>query len=405
MRPGYSAFYSARMSVAVVWQRLARTPGWLVDILVAGLVAGWILYRMASESGPAEAAPDAFGYGIALSMAAALLVRRRWPLAVLLWMLPTWFVYHVNGYVDGAPGPAVWVALYSGAAAERRRGVFLAAALLLVLDAGGRVGADGTSPLDTAMDSSTVIFVAALLLGDAVRSRRRWLRQAEAEREREAERRVAEERLRIARELHDVLAHTIGVITVQAGVAADTLQRRPAAARAALAAIRTASREAMAELRATIGVLRRPEVDETQDDGTPPPPAPGLGQLDDLIGSASGAGLRVELAVDGDPLPLPAAVDLTAYRIVQESLANVARHTRTATVTVSVHHEPDAVRIQVTDNGHGPAGASPDGNSPGYGLIGMRERAEAVGGWLQAGPRADGGFQVQASLPTRQTTP
>jgi signal transduction histidine kinase len=411
MRAGYRASYSAGMSAAVVRQRLARVPAWLVDALVAVLVAGWVVYRMASGSGPADTAPDALGYGLALSMAAALLVRRRWPLAVLLWMFPTWFVYHVNGYVDGAPGPAVWVALYSGAAAERRRGVFLAAAALLVCDAFGRMEADGAGLLDTAMDSSTVIWIAALLLGDAVRSRRRWLaetharlRQAEADQEREAERRVADERLRIARELHDVLAHTIGVVTVQSGVAADTLERRPAAARSALAAIRTASREAMDELRATIGVLRRPEAEGTPDGGTPPAPAPGLGQLDDLVGTAAGAGLRVELAVDGEPRPLPAAVGLTAYRIVQEALANVARHARAAIVVVSVCYEPDAVRIEVSDDGRGPTRPPADGQV-GYGLLGMRERAEAVGGWLEAGPGPDGGFRVRACLPTRQVKP
>jgi signal transduction histidine kinase len=244
------------------------------------------------------------------------------------------------------------------------------------------------------------LLVTLLLLGDAVRSRRAWqsevrerLARADAEREREASRRVEQERLRIARELHDVMAHTISVISVQAGVAADVLDDAPDAARQALGEIRTASREAMAELQATVGVLR-----EGDGQAAPRAPTPGLGQLDDLLEAARRGGLRVETVVAGQPRPLPPAIDLTAYRILQESLTNVARHARATTATVAVRYEPDGVVLEVCDDGRG-AAARADSGQGGYGLAGMAERAAAVGGRLEAGPGPAGGFRVWSSLP------
>ena len=244
------------------------------------------------------------------------------------------------------------------------------------------------------------LLVTLLLLGDAVRSRRAWhsevrerLARAAAEREREAARRVEQERLRIARELHDVMAHTISVISVQAGVATDVLDDAPDAARQALGEIRTASREAMGELRATVGVLR-----EGDGQAAPRAPTPGLSQLDDLLEAARRGGLRVETVVAGQPPPLPPAIDLTAYRILQESLTNVARHARATTATVAVRYEPDGIVLEVCDDGRGAASQAAGGQG-GYGLAGMAERAAAVGGRLEAGPGPAGGFRVWSSLP------
>jgi signal transduction histidine kinase len=167
----------------------------------------------------------------------------------------------------------------------------------------------------------------------------------------------------------------------------------PDEARAALTTIRSASREAMAELKATVGVLRAGEGDQA-----PRAPTPGLGQLDGLLEATRDAGLRVEAAVSGEPRPLPALVDLTAYRIVQESLTNVRRHAGADAATVTIRYEPAEVVIEVDDDGRGPGPAPTDGQA-GYGLAGMAERSAAVGGRFQAGPRPGGGFRVTARLP------
>ncbi|HET9558335.1 MAG TPA: sensor histidine kinase, partial [Actinomycetota bacterium] len=209
----------------------------------------------------------------------------------------------------------------------------------------------------------------------------------------EARRRVTEERLRIARELHDVVSHTIGLISVQAGVAAHLLHRRPDKAADSLAAIRQASDEALGELHAMLGVLR-------QGDGggrAPLAPAPGLAELDALIAQAAGAGIEVKVAVEGEPRRLPSAVDLACYRVVQESLTNVVRHAGASQAEVTVTHHDDRVVVEVLDDGAAPSGNGAVGS--GQGIPGMRERARALGGSLEAGPRPGGGFRVQASLP------
>jgi signal transduction histidine kinase len=212
--------------------------------------------------------------------------------------------------------------------------------------------------------------------------------------EQDAQRRIDEERLRIARELHDVVAHTMATINVQAGVAVHVLPTRPEAAADALQAIKTASKEGLRELRAILNVLRQ------ADDADPTQPAPGTAQLDALIAGACRAGLETRLTVTGEPVPLPAAVDLAAYRIVQESLTNAIRHAGPATAEVSLCYGEGELRISVADTGRGPApgnGGSP--GSGGHGLAGMRERAATVGGTLETGPRPGGGYRVAARLP------
>jgi signal transduction histidine kinase len=245
--------------------------------------------------------------------------------------------------------------------------------------------------------------VAFVWLAEAVRARRAYVAElrdraelAERTREEEARRRVDEERMRIARELHDVVSHSIGVISVQAGVAAHLLHRRPDKAAAAVAAIRQASDEALGELHAMLGVLR------DRDDGRAPlAPAPGLAQLDSLVAQASGAGIKVEVAVEGEPRRLPPAVDLACYRVVQESLTNVVRHAGASSAAVTVTHHRGGVVVEVTDDGRGPD--APGTGGAGQGIAGMRERAHALGGTLEAGPRPEGGFRVQASLPVGGT--
>ncbi|WP_411127408.1 sensor histidine kinase [Streptomyces sp. x-19] len=251
----------------------------------------------------------------------------------------------------------------------------------------------------------------AAAAGDAVRSRRAYVdaireraERAERTREEEARRQVAEERLRIARELHDVVAHHIALVNVQAGVASHVMDNRPDQAKQALAHVREASRSALEELRATVGLLR-----QSDDPKAPTEPAPGLGVLDQLVDGFVRAGLPVALELPPGPQPaLPASVDLTAYRVVQEALTNVHKHAGDgARAAVRIVRTEGALTVTVQDDGRGAGahasgtageGAVPEGGG-GHGLIGMRERVQALRGTVVTGPRAAGGFQVRVTLP------
>jgi signal transduction histidine kinase len=388
--------------------RSRSAPALLLDAGLAVLVAAANTVAISVAREPGSRPPDALAYGLGVVIGALLLGRRRWPLAILVVSVATLNVYYTLNYPGIAPALPLAVALYTAVAAGHLAWGLPIAAFFIGAGLFVRVvdRHEALLPVLTQMVQQAALFAVVLLLGEAVRNRRRYLaevrerlQRAEADREREAARRVAEERLRIARELHDVMAHTIAAITVQAGLAIDVLDDSPAEARAALGAIRAASREAMAEVKATVGVLR-------SSDGVAAPlsPAPGLDQVDGLIAVARGAGLRVEVVVTGDPRPLSAAVDTTAYRIMQESLTNVVRHARASLATVEIRYEPGALGLVVADNGIG-ADVSVDTGLPegsGHGLIGMVERASALGGWLKAGPRPSGGFLIEASLPTEE---
>jgi len=220
--------------------------------------------------------------------------------------------------------------------------------------------------------------------------------EAERTRDEAARRRTMEERLRIARELHDSLTHSISVIQVQAGVAVHLARKRGEDVPPALLAIQEAGADAGRELRATLGVLRS----EEDGDGS------GLGQLDSLVARARAAGLPVTVTVTGAQRPLAPDVDQAAYRIVQEALTNVSRHAGAASASVHLHYTPETLSVQVDDDGKGPITSAVTSNGtrssgPGLGLVGMRERVSALGGRLQAGPQDGGGFQVRAELPAR----
>jgi signal transduction histidine kinase len=206
---------------------------------------------------------------------------------------------------------------------------------------------------------------------------------------------VAEERLRLARELHDVVAHSISVIAVQSGVGAHVANTQPEEAAKALATIEATSRAALTELRRLLGVLRQ----EGEPEGSLAP-VPGLADLDALLAEVAKAGLGVRLRVEGTPSPLPAGVDLSAYRIVQEALTNVVKHAGPARAQVVVGYGDHEVTVEVVDDGRGVAAPTGDGRARvGHGLIGMRERVAAFGGDLEVGPGPDGGFRVAARLP------
>nr|WP_221352101.1 sensor histidine kinase [Streptomyces sp. REN17] len=265
-------------------------------------------------------------------------------------------------------------------------------------------------------DASRVGTVAALplvagVLGHSVRNRRAYLaaveeraRRAEETRDSEARRRVAEERVRIARELHDLVAHQITLANAQATVAAHLFDSRPEQTRRSLQELVGTTGDALDELRATVGLLR-----QSGDAAAPAEPAPGLSRLPELLASFRRAGLEVSVHQEGTARPLPPGVDLTAYRIVQEALTNVTKHAGTGSARVGLAFTRDRVTLTVTDDG-GPARTAPTTSAaptastgtdrpPGYGVIGMRERATAVGGHLSAGRRPEGGFLVRARLP------
>ena len=267
---------------------------------------------------------------------------------------------------------------------DRRHNVWVGLAVVPCVIVSVLPFADDGGELFSVVVRNVALCALALAVGDMARSRREAI-------EEESQRRLGEERLRIAREVHDVVAHAMVAINVQAGVAAHRLDKDPEQARSALRAIKDTSGEALSDLRATLGVLRG------EDGDAPVRPAAGLGDLDELAAGLRGAGVRVELDV-ADVGELPAAVHAAGYRIVQEALTNALRHAGATQVRVRVERDAGAVRLEVADDGAG-AAANGAGDGTGSGLRGMRERAAALGGSFEAGPADGGGWRVAATLP------
>lgn len=381
-------------------------------LIVLGTVAGVHTYRL----GPLDTVLVALA-------CASLCLRRRLPWAVLAFTCGLSALFIALRPVDG-PIPVILaaaVAVCTVAARTDRpttRVIGLAAcvgltALAMIFGPGPWYG-----QVNFAVFAWTGMAAAA---GDAVRSRRAYVvaieeraARAERTREEEAKRRVAEERMRIARELHDVVAHHIALVNVQAGVAAHVMDSRPDQAKQALAHVREASRSALDELRATVGLLRQQGEPEA-----PMEPAPGLDVLDQLLDGFRRAGLQVTVEEHGvhPAAPLPASVDLTVYRVIQESLTNVQKHAGPdAAVVVRIRREPDELQVVVDDDGvPGPLSAPPSNSAVppgipcptkptdapfgGHGLLGMHERAGALGGVCRTGARPGGGFRVWVRLP------
>jgi signal transduction histidine kinase len=245
-----------------------------------------------------------------------------------------------------------------------------------------------------------LVLTAAWLFGSFVRQRQEYVerleertRELEQAREELATRAVAEERLRLARELHDVVAHSLSMIAVQSGAGAHVIDERPDEARRALTAIQDASRQALDEMRRVVGVLR-------DDDAPELAPIPGVADLEALVEQVSEAGPRVDLHSAGEPRPLPPGIDVTVYRIVQESLTNVVRHAGAGIVRVGLAYGLQDLRVEILDDGR-----APRSNGRGHGLQGMRERVELLGGTFEAGPMRDGGFRVAARIPLEEDRP
>lgn len=329
----------------------------------------------------------ALGWTLIAAACAALYFCRRRPVVVAAFVLAATAAYYLVSVYDGPLMVAFVVALYVVAAqGHLQAAIALAALTVIATGIGTLAGNHDVNGVAVFMLTGWLVGVVAL----------GWVRHNRLALAREIEERAAsEERLRIARELHDVVGHHLSLISVQSAAALRRLHKNPAkgaqSAEEALGAIKDTSREALRELRATLGVLR--QVDET----APTAPAPGLDRLGELVASARLAGLDVRVQVSGEREQLPTEVDLAAYRIVQESLTNVNRHTRATAVTVGIHRGARQVTVEITDNGHGPAAA--DGGTPGSGIRGMRERAHALGGELTACPGPDGGFTVRGRIP------
>ena len=378
---------------------LGRWSGWwrehplAVDAVLALLVFAVTLQPLVRAQACGCAPTPAWGYALVVAECLPLVWRRTWPFATVL---VTGLLTGVHG-ASSLPDPPVafagLVAIYTVAAHATRRvavtaGVIGAVTIAVVLL---------VSWPDSDLEDATVVyltFATAWLLGDATRSRRERTAELEAraadlERTRaaEARRAVVEERTRIAREMHDVLAHSVSMIVVQAEAGPLVVERDPARAVAAFDAISATGKEALRELRRLLGVLR-------EDEAGPLAPLPGLADVQELVERVRRAGLDVELVRVGDDGPVPPAVGLSAYRIVQEALTNVVKHAGPAHVTVRLRSGQGTLRIEVTDDGLGSPAAT-----PGRGLLGMHERADSLGGHVTAGPRPDGGWAVTADLP------
>jgi signal transduction histidine kinase len=332
---------------------------------------------------------------VALLLVAAaslvLAVRRRYPLTVLAVSTAAVVTYSLLGYENGAALLAPTLALYTVAVATTTRQATIAGAAALVALMVSSAVNNPFGPTGGGYYLIPALVAAAFFGGIAVSNHRAFVASIHARAEQDASRRVGEERLRIARELHDVVAHTMSTINVQATAAAQVLNERPQTAAAALAAIRTASKDGLRELRAILNVLRQ------ADDADPTAPTPSLTQLDALIASANQAGLPTRLEVSGDAAGLSPTADLAAYRIIQESLTNAIRHAGPAQATVRLTYSDGELLIAVADTGRG--AQAHDAANGGYGLIGMRERAAAAGGTMRAGTAPGGGYLVTAQLP------
>ena len=366
----------------ILWfQRHPRVIDWVL-----------VLAALATTVGAAAHHNDP-GIGVPISVVGSLslLARRRHPVAVLAVTAGAMIVQLL--VIDlFAPLPA-GIALFTvGDQLERRDSLIAGAATLVAI----------TPPLwasvgwahTLSLVGRLLAFAVAWLIGDSLGTRRRYIdaleeraERLEHEREAEAARAVAEEQARIARELHDVIAHTLSVIVVQAAAARDVFTARPERARDALEVIERSSRSALEELRRLLGSVRGDEVSFA--------PQPGLSDLDRLCEELRPSGLPVSITIDGRPTALPQAVDLSAYRVVQEALTNTLKHAHATRADVALRWQDDALEIEIRDNGAG----STSSNGIGHGIVGMQERLALLGGTLNAGPALGGGFVVLARFP------
>jgi signal transduction histidine kinase len=367
---------------------------WVRDVLVSVFLG---FFQVAGTNFAAHhhqnARPmDAFA-NILLALGPAVLIfRRKQPIAVLGIVFAITFAYRMAHYPEGPLWLTLIIAFVTAVGAGPRwlGWATISLGYVALLWGPSLAGRESVPSIGAATAVAAWLLV---LLGGAEFARIRRERRLEASHARELEtsRRVTEERLRIARELHDVLAHNISLINVQAGVALHLIEERPEQGRVALQTIKEVSKETLAELRSILGVLR--QVDE----GEPRAPAPSIERIDELVERSKNTGIAVRTEVSGTVRPLSAGVDLAAYRIVQEALTNVTKHAGNATVTIELDYGPEQLTISVEDDG---AGAVEPPTPGGNGIAGMRERATSLGGTLDAGPLPGRGYRVRATIPT-----
>jgi len=382
-------------------------------LAVPGLIAHNPIYR---QLGMDFRAPDALAGLIMLAQTVPLAWRRRAPMLVLAVLSLAWMVNLLAGFQPTLADLGLYVALYTVAAhCPLRRSLLAAAAFASLGVVYGLVFSARYSNVSWQdWVTSYALIAAAWMLGELQRRRRlntARLEQlnAQLQRERDLKARwaVAEERARIARELHDVVAHSVSVMVVQAGAARRLVDGDPGQAKQALGSIESTGRQALAEMRRLLGVLRRDAEDRAGGNGMGElAPQPSLADVDALVTGAQEAGLEVALEVEGSARPLAAGVDLFAYRIVQEALTNCIKHAGPARATVRLRYGCDQLELQVSDDGRGVIGwYDGDREDGGHGLIGMRERVAFLGGNLEVGPRPGGGFLVDARLPLEPASP
>jgi signal transduction histidine kinase len=341
---------------------------------------------------------DALAYVLLALQGLPILTRRRFPFSSFAVTIGAVVALAVLDYAAPPNNVGLVVTIYSIVVYRSLRLGLLAAAIALV---GAQVVYE-VYPIEVGVAERSVdllVFGIAIAMGDGTRNRMAVAAEQQArldalarEQDRLADAAVRDERARIARELHDLVAHSMSVVAVQAGVGHHLIDQRPEQAKEALATIERTSREALTEMRRMLGVLR--------EEGEPGPdlaPQPGLAGLDELCEQVREAGVEVDVELRGQVRPLPSGVDLSAFRIVQEALTNVIKHAGPARAHVLVEYGPDRLELRVEDDGRGLSSVDPDHH--GYGILGMRERALVVGGELRTGPRPGGGFKVTAVLP------
>jgi signal transduction histidine kinase len=389
-----------------VLRAIRRVQGHLSPLLIDGTVALVLFVSMAAQFTrhlrTGQHPTTALTWALAVLLVVPILTHRRFPLASMAVCLTALLAYAAGRYA-AFPGLPVFVLTFDIALHSKARVAFAAlVASAAAMTVSLALQPNGVAALAEWVASGAGLLV-AWLVGRNLRYRRaRWAElqdraeRLERERQEEARRAVTEERLRIARELHDVIAHSMSVIAVQSAVGHHVMDTQPDQARQALAAIEATSRSALTEMRRLLGVLRQ----EGQTRGSLAP-APGLADLDSLVSQVQDAGLRVWIKVDGQRGPVPPSVDLSAYRIIQEALTNVIKHADCQSATVTICYRADSVTVEIADKGLAAPGARvvPAGNGSGHGIIGMRERVAVFSGQFTAGPGPDGGFRVRARFP------
>jgi signal transduction histidine kinase len=400
MPPGGTVCLEMEQLRALV-RRLRALPDWAGDTALAAALAivevsyQWLLVPADVVNFPNYRGPGAVSVLMALAVALPLAFRRVAPLGVMAMV----GLSAVAAIPLGVPlsGLGLVVALYTVAAYTGRRDSLWVLAIFAVFTLFALVLAGHLRFAAL----NVVVFLTAWILGDRMQARRQYTAELERrtehlerDRENRAALAVSAERQRIARELHDVVAHSVSVMVVQTTAARRVLASRPDRAAEAMAQVEATGRQSLVELRRILGVLR------TESEAAPVlTPQPRLQFLDDLVAQFRATGLTIEVRIDGTPKPLASGVDLSAYRIVQEALTNVLKHAGDARVLVHVAYGADQIVLRVSDDGRGPQPGSWENGTRGHGLVGMRERVALLGGDLRAGPRGGGGFEVRAALP------